>query len=250
MSPPKWHELDSETINKFTMNKTIYVHQWYIDEAPPKESQGSNQEWTEEYVDSFIKRFTPENIKSGKHGSEYYNNASFLHVQVLEKYAITGKKIAVIGSLNPWIEAICLNFGNSVTTVEYNVPKSSNLIRTMSFDEFASDSFNETFDVIISYSSIEHSGLGRYGDPIDPDGDIKTMSSIYKRLEKNGLLFLGIPVGRDGIAWNAHRIYGHKRLPIIYGPLKELEWIGLSKNYLNTCTPQNNGPQPIIVLQK
>ena len=40
----------------------------------------------------------------------------------------------------------------------------------------------DTFDSVVSFSSIEHSGLGRYGDPLDPDGDLKTMQVIHKNL--------------------------------------------------------------------
>jgi len=27
------------------------------------------------------------------------------------------------------------------------------------------------FDMVFSFSSIEHDGLGRYGDPLNPNGD-------------------------------------------------------------------------------
>jgi hypothetical protein len=40
---------------------------------------------------------------------------------------------------------------------------------------FASKERPETFDVILSISSFEHDGLGRYGDPLDPDGGLRSM---------------------------------------------------------------------------
>ena len=40
------------------------------------------------------------------------------------------------------------------------------------------------YDVIISYSSLEHSGLGRYGDYLNPNGDLETMDEIYNHLTK------------------------------------------------------------------
>ena len=47
---------------------------------------------------------------------------------------LKAKKIAVIGSLTPWIESIAINYGNSdITTVEYNVPI-CNKIKTISYD--------------------------------------------------------------------------------------------------------------------
>ena len=33
------------------------------------------------------------------------------------------------------------------------------------------------FDVVFTYSSVEHSGLGRYGDPLNPAGDLMAAAS-------------------------------------------------------------------------
>jgi hypothetical protein len=41
------------------------------------------------------------------------------------------------------------------------------------------------FDVVLSISSFEHDGLGRYGDPLNPDGDLAAMRST-RRLLKPG----------------------------------------------------------------
>ena len=71
----------------------------------------------------------------------------------------------------------------------------------------------EKFDVVFSISSFEHDGLGRYGDPINPTGDIEAMINVKSMLKKDGILFLAVPVGVDTIFWNAHRIYGKHRFP-------------------------------------
>ena len=42
----------------------------------------------------------------------------------------------------------------------------------------AMESF-DTVDVIVSFSSLEHDGQGRYGDPLDPDGDLVAMKELY-----------------------------------------------------------------------
>uniref|UniRef100_A0A914XVS8 DUF268 domain-containing protein n=1 Tax=Panagrolaimus superbus TaxID=310955 RepID=A0A914XVS8_9BILA len=78
------------------------------------------------------------------------------------------------------------------------------------------DDYYGKFDFIVSFSSIEHSGLGRYGDPIDPIGDIREMNKIHCMLKPKGLLFLGFPVGVDKVVFNAHRIYGRIRLGMMF----------------------------------
>ena len=142
-----------------------------------------------------------------------------------------------------------LNLNNKVTTIEYNVPQTDNSkIIAKSYWDFET---NDTkYDTIVTYSSIEHSGLGRYGDPLDPSGDIKTMKTIHKKLNNNGFLIWGAPVGRDALVWNAHRVYGRIRLPLMFDNFRELEWFGYNKKQLLNLSLRNNGCQPVIVLQK
>lgn len=55
--------------------------------------------------------------------------------------------------------------------------------------------------------SLEHVGLGRYGDPVDPYGDVKAARELSRALADGGNLLMVLPVGRPKIAFNAHRIY-------------------------------------------
>ena len=45
--------------------------------------------------------------------------------------------------------------------------------------------------------SIEHFGLGRYGDPIDPEACFKCFDNIQSKIARSGLLYLSVPVGKD-----------------------------------------------------
>ncbi len=36
------------------------------------------------------------------------------------------------------------------------------------------------FDVVVTFSSLEHSGLGRYGDILNPWGDLITMGQVQQ----------------------------------------------------------------------
>jgi hypothetical protein len=56
---------------------------------------------------------------------------------------------------------------------------------------------------------IEHIGLGRYGDPLDPDGDIKAIRELKRVLAVNGHLLFVVPIGKPRIEFNAHRIYSY-----------------------------------------
>lgn len=59
-----------------------------------------------------------------------------------------------------------------------------------------------------SLHAVEHFGLGRYGDPVDPKAWRKALGSMQKKLCYGGLLYLSVPVGpKDKLCFNAHRIF-------------------------------------------
>lgn len=60
--------------------------------------------------------------------------------------------------------------------------------------------------------TIEHVGLGRYGDKIDPNGDIKAINELKRVVAKNGHLLFVVPIGKSKIIFNAHRIYSYKQI--------------------------------------
>lgn len=59
---------------------------------------------------------------------------------------------------------------------------------------------------------VEHIGLGRYGDPLDPDGDVKAMRELARIITPGGSLLFVVPVGRPKICYNAHRVYGYDQV--------------------------------------
>jgi SAM-dependent methyltransferase len=59
---------------------------------------------------------------------------------------------------------------------------------------------------------VEHVGLGRYGDPVDPDGDVKAMAELKRVLAPGGSLLLVTPVGRSRVMFNAHRVYATRQI--------------------------------------
>jgi len=53
---------------------------------------------------------------------------------------------------------------------------------------------------------IEHVGLGRYGDPLEPEGTRRAAGELERVLQPGGRLFLSVPVGRQRVCFNAHRV--------------------------------------------
>lgn len=60
-------------------------------------------------------------------------------------------------------------------------------------------------DSVSCLHAIEHFGLGRYGDPLEPRGVELGLASLSKLLSAEGQLYLSCPVGNDVVHFNAHR---------------------------------------------
>jgi hypothetical protein len=66
---------------------------------------------------------------------------------------------------------------------------------------------------------VEHVGLGRYGDALDPEGDLKAIAELKRVLAPGGMLLFVIPVGKPKIMFNAHRIYSYRQVTDLFSPL-------------------------------
>lgn len=66
---------------------------------------------------------------------------------------------------------------------------------------------------------IEHIGLGRYGDPINPVGDLGAASELSRVLAIGGNLLVVVPVGKPNIYFNAHRVYSYDQVKAMFPSL-------------------------------
>ncbi len=235
------------------MNGEIDIQMSYLSHG------GGNRKYysySEELVNSFVSN-------SKNRSSFHYPETDQWLYQALDRYPIKNKNILIIGSEEPCYEGIAIGYGASVTMVEYQKVTSSHpSLQTLTVEEF--NEHPVIYDGAISISSVEHSGLGRYGDDLDPDGDLKAMSVLRDRLTKDSLCFLSVPIGKDQILWNAHRVYGRKRLPLLIDGFELIDSFGLidedfdvdeHKRRQQGRIPHRDGVsvgahQPILILKK
>lgn len=62
-------------------------------------------------------------------------------------------------------------------------------------------------DSLSCLHALEHFGLGRYGDRIDYQGHLKGWQNIYNVLKSKGKLYFSVPIGKQRIEFNAHRVF-------------------------------------------
>lgn len=68
--------------------------------------------------------------------------------------------------------------------------------------------FNEITDSLSCLHTIEHFGLGRYGDPINPDGHRVGLQNLVDMLKPGGILYLSFPISsKNEVHFNAHRVF-------------------------------------------
>ncbi len=55
------------------------------------------------------------------------------------------------------------------------------------------------FDAMVSFSSLEHAGLGAYGEALNPWADLITMARAWCVLKPKARALVGVPTGPDRI---------------------------------------------------
>lgn len=66
-------------------------------------------------------------------------------------------------------------------------------------------------DSVSCLHAIEHFGLGRYGDSIDPQGHITGFRNIARMVEPGGTFYISFPIGTaTEVQFNAQRVFHHR----------------------------------------
>ena len=66
---------------------------------------------------------------------------------------------------------------------------------------------DESIESMSALCSLEHFGLGRYGDPVDPEACFECFANIQNKLKKGGRLYISLPIGKERVEFNAHRVF-------------------------------------------
>jgi SAM-dependent methyltransferase len=80
---------------------------------------------------------------------------------------------------------------------------------------------------------IEHVGLARYGDPLDPNGWLTGLRELQRVLQPGGQLTISTPCGRPRVVFHAHRVFAPAQ---IVGALPELKLLEFSLIKNDTAT--------------
>ena len=173
-----------------------------------KLSKDSRPIWTAAVWNSFLIELNegrdggpPVYTNSGK---SVVNAVTWVLENILKKCGMKNEEtchLAVFSAISPWAEVIMywsaskLSRNIRITSVDFNP--------CILKDDMPEDSVSECLstrdlverngpsqDLIVSYSGIEHDGLGRYGDPINPTGDISAAREMWLLSNPGGVLLV------------------------------------------------------------
>jgi len=238
LEPTKWYDLTALQQKEFSQDGRIQCMDWFIN---GHDDLDETSFWDKSYIDDLIE-------KAQKRENNYYGDTDKFLYECLDNYSIKDKRVAILGSVEPWYESVVLAYGGIPTTIEYNkLTTNDDRLNLLTVDEYNSNPIS--FDAAFSISSFEHDGLGRYGDPINPNGDLEAMLNVKENiLNEDGILFLAVPVGIDKCVWNAHRIYGRHRWPLLVEHYSVLYNSGFFNGVFDVDTG-TSAFQPVVVLK-
>lgn len=234
LGPEPRPDIPPDLLDRYGMNSRAIIEYRYLNER---------------YPSNYPRIYTPEEVaerfkRIACRQSFAYPGTDEHLMEALVHHPVKDLSVAVIGSISPWFESVCLYYGGHPTTIEYN-PIISRIPghRALTPAEWERD--RTAFDAAFSISSFEHDGLGGYGDPLDPEGDLKAMARTRQMLKPGGLLFLAVPIGRDRVVFNMHRIYGRARLPLLLDGWTLIDTFG----FYDAMLDEVGGAQPVLVLR-
>lgn len=71
----------------------------------------------------------------------------------------------------------------------------------------SADEYVAYCDSMSCLHALEHFGLGRYGDPVDPRGFERGIASMSRVIKPGGVFYLSVPVGQERVEFNANRVF-------------------------------------------
>lgn len=178
--PLLWESLDEVTKSRF-LNGTEGLQIMMFDHNKPFVANESGREqatWKAEHIQGLVDKVKNPPETDADPICMHGNSCDKAFFEAFTKYPVRGKHVLILGSQYPWAEAICIAFGaKSILTVDSNPPtvNDSELLKVVHERDVCSD---KKFDAIVTFSYLEHDGLGRYGDYIHPNADLERMRKV------------------------------------------------------------------------
>ena len=170
---------------------------------------------------------------SGSHGVYFYQDlqaAKLIYNRNPERHLDIGSRLD--GFISHLLSFRSVYFAD-IRPLQASIP-GLHFIQFDVMDTEKSRSLLNTFDSISCLHALEHFGLGRYSDPLNPDGWELALANIINLLTNDGLLYLSVPLGRQRVEFNSQRIFNPHTI-LKFFELNSLECISFYHITNDTC---------------
>jgi SAM-dependent methyltransferase len=147
------------------------------------------------------------------------------------KHVDVGSSVMTLSVISAYIEIEFVDLRPIETNLSGLIPRVGSIV--------ALDFVDDSVASISCLHVIEHIGLGRYGDPLDTLGSVKAATELERVLKPGGRLYLSLPVGRERVCFNAHRVHSPSSVLSMFGKLKliEFSWVDDAGRFSDNASP-------------
>jgi SAM-dependent methyltransferase len=165
----------------------------------------------------------------------YFHQAAWLARRLAERQPVrhtdVGSSVQMLGVISGFVPTTFVD----IRPAEIELSKFECLTASITALPFPDQS-------IVSLSClhvVEHIGLGRYGDQLDPSGSRMAAKELVRVLAPQGRLFLSTPVGWERVCFNAHRIFSPFTVIDMFAPLSlvSFAWVDDRGALQNEASP-------------
>jgi SAM-dependent methyltransferase len=135
-----------------------------------------------------------------------------LHALAPERHVDVGSRVTFVAGIAAFVPVTFVD----VRPLDADVPNLTAVAGSVLAMPFADRSLPSLSCLHVA----EHIGLGRYGDPLDPQGTRKAAAELQRVLGPGGVLWFSLPVGEPRTNFNAHRVHDPAEVPAMFPELE------------------------------
>ncbi|MCR4308137.1 MAG: DUF268 domain-containing protein [Candidatus Berkelbacteria bacterium] len=131
--------------------------------------------------------------------------ARWIHAKQPEKHVDIGSRIdGFVAQVASFREIEVFDVRPITTAIPGVIFKQADLMQGLVLFDSEENGYCDSLSCL---HALEHFGLGRYGDPIDPKGHEKGIANMSNLLKPGGTFYLSVPIGKERAEFNANRVF-------------------------------------------
>lgn len=182
-----------------------------MSKASEKQAAQHSRDLARVRASSPFKVFSSMRYESGGHPENYVNYEQLFATEAIREKE--PRNLLDVGSNRSFVLGLMAAYDVTTVDVRQRGARPQGEV-CLACDAKRLDLANNSFDLVLSLNSIEHFGLGRYGDLIDLEADSKAVGEMIRVLRPGQWLVFSTTLHKAAttIVFNAHRIYSYKHI--------------------------------------